>query len=246
MNNKYIKIRIFTVLIASSICSKAATPVTHYTIQPNSPEQHIQHFGASDAWSMQFLCLWPQKQQEQIADWLFSLDTDAQGKAVSQLMVAAGHSVQMEYGTEASGTQGSLIAEALINYFDYDKGCHPDWRAVYSYSEWENMVYDNLKNVGPLVFNGHPYNDGGHSFVCDGYDGDGYYHFNWGWGGGGASAGAGFVYNLNGIFGIQKPNDDPKPEIKDNILMYGGCTATVSNGNINFKRNTWYPDGWYC
>lgn len=190
--------------------------------------------------------------------------TDAQGKAVSQLMVAAGHSVQMDYGTEASGTQGSLIAEALINYFDYDKGCHPDWRAVYSYSEWENMVYDNLKNVGPLVFNGHPYNDGGHSFVCDGYDGDGYYHFNWGWGGmsdgyyllesmnpeaqgiGGASAGAGFVYNLNGIFGIQKPNDDPKPEIKDNILMYGGCTATVSNGNINFKRNTWYPDGWYC
>lgn len=43
----------------------------HFTILPTSPEQHIQHFGASDAWSMQFLGLWPEKQQEQIADWLF-------------------------------------------------------------------------------------------------------------------------------------------------------------------------------
>ena len=23
----------------------------------------------------------------------------------------------------------------------------------------------------------------GHEFVCDGYDGNGYFHFNWGWGG---------------------------------------------------------------
>ena len=47
---------------------------TEYTILTQSPEQHIQHFGASDAWSMQFLGLWPEKQQEQIADWLFSTD----------------------------------------------------------------------------------------------------------------------------------------------------------------------------
>ena len=40
---------------------------TEYTILTQSPEQHIQHFGASDAWSMQFLGLWPEKQQEQIA-----------------------------------------------------------------------------------------------------------------------------------------------------------------------------------
>ncbi|MCH5238033.1 MAG: C10 family peptidase, partial [Muribaculaceae bacterium] len=37
-------------------------------------------------------------------------------------------------------------------------------------------------NVGPLVYDG-PALDGGHSFVCDGYDGNGYFHFNWGWGG---------------------------------------------------------------
>ena len=43
-----------------------------FTILTRSPEQQILHFGASDAWSMQFLGLWPEKQQEQIADWLFS------------------------------------------------------------------------------------------------------------------------------------------------------------------------------
>ena len=53
---------------------------TEYTILTQSPEQHIQHFGASDAWSMQFLGLWPEKQQEQIADWLFSTENDALGK----------------------------------------------------------------------------------------------------------------------------------------------------------------------
>ena len=55
---------------------------TEYTILTQSPEQHIQHFGASDAWSMQFLGLWPEKQQEQIADWLFSTENDALGKPI--------------------------------------------------------------------------------------------------------------------------------------------------------------------
>lgn len=58
------------------------SPGTNRPIQNprNSPEQHIQHFGASDAWSMQFLGLWPEKQQQKIADWLFSMENDAQGK----------------------------------------------------------------------------------------------------------------------------------------------------------------------
>ena len=55
------------------------TPI-RFQVLTHSPEQQIRHFGASDAWSMQFLGLWPEKQQEQIADWLFSTENDAQGK----------------------------------------------------------------------------------------------------------------------------------------------------------------------
>ena len=40
----------------------------------------MEHFGASDAWSMHILGLWPQEKQNQIADWLFSTENDANGK----------------------------------------------------------------------------------------------------------------------------------------------------------------------
>ena len=55
------------------------TPI-RFQVLTHSPEQQVKHFGASDAWSMQFLGLWPEKQQAQIADWLFSTENDAQGK----------------------------------------------------------------------------------------------------------------------------------------------------------------------
>lgn len=51
-----------------------------YNIRVDCPEQTVLHFGASDAWSMQYIGLWPQKQQEQIADWLFSMEADATGQ----------------------------------------------------------------------------------------------------------------------------------------------------------------------
>lgn len=57
----------------------AQHPVT-YRIETTKAEQTVHHFGASDAWSMQFTGLWPEKQQEQIADWLFSTANDANGQ----------------------------------------------------------------------------------------------------------------------------------------------------------------------
>ena len=52
-----------------------------FTIQTNQPRQTIRHFGASDAWSMQFIGQWKDEaEQQKIADWLFSTENDAQGK----------------------------------------------------------------------------------------------------------------------------------------------------------------------
>ena len=53
----------------------------------------------------------------------------------------------------------------------------------HSTSEWEQMIYDNLKTVGPILYGGGSMLGGGHSFVLDGYDGNGMFHFNWGWSG---------------------------------------------------------------
>lgn len=52
----------------------------HYQIATDKPLQTMDYFSASDAWSMQFIGLWPQEKQNRIADWLFSTENDAQGK----------------------------------------------------------------------------------------------------------------------------------------------------------------------
>lgn len=123
-----------------------------------------------------------------VFDWSLMLDsytTSSPQKnidAVAQLMKACGYSVQMNYGPDMSGTTSYKIMDALKNNFGYDAGVSYLERARYSTSEWTKMVYDNIKNIGPVIYNGSSI-DGGHSFVCDGYDGKGYFHINWGWGG---------------------------------------------------------------
>lgn len=66
-------------LLCATLAASAQTAVV-WQIDTTRAEQTIRHFGASDAWSMQFVGLWPQAQQEQIADWLFSTDNDATGR----------------------------------------------------------------------------------------------------------------------------------------------------------------------
>lgn len=119
-------------------------------------------------------------------DWTNMLDTyvggqysTAQADAVAKLMQACGYSVCMQYGTTASAAYCEQVASALVSYFNYDNGLSNEFRNLHSSAEWENMIYDNLKNVGPMVYWG-----GAHCFVCDGYRSDGYFHFNWGWSGG--------------------------------------------------------------
>ena len=64
----------FSFLISHFSISPAGAQ-TH-TIRTDAPRQTIRHFGASDAWSMQTIGLWPDTAaQAQLADWLFSLDT---------------------------------------------------------------------------------------------------------------------------------------------------------------------------
>ncbi|MCH4251809.1 MAG: xylanase [Prevotella sp.] len=67
-------------LLSTSFCYADNHKVEKYVINIDSQEQTINHFGASDAWSMRYLGLWPEKQQRQIADWLFSMAKDASGK----------------------------------------------------------------------------------------------------------------------------------------------------------------------
>lgn len=161
-------------------------------------------------------------------DWANMLDNyvsgtynEAQSSAVAYLMKAAGYSVNMNYGTDASGAVSVIIAKALRDNFGYDPSITFEARISYSASDWDEKVYSNLKSGSPVIYNGNDL-EVGHSFICDGYDGNGYYHINWGWGGmsdgyfllnalnpealgTGGGAGGGFNFRQGGVFNIHKP-----------------------------------------
>ena len=126
MKNTSILIGALAWLTALPGATSANNKPTQYTILTQSPEQHIQHFGASDAWSMQFLGLWPGKQQEQIADWLFSTENDAQGKpkgiglSIWRFNLGAGSEEQGETAQIQPGTRTQCFLNADGTY-DWSK-----------------------------------------------------------------------------------------------------------------------------
>lgn len=70
-----------TFLLALALGSVSlGTRAQSFTLLLDQPEQTIDGFGASDAWSMNRIGLWSDSIQQQTADWLFSLKDDAKGQ----------------------------------------------------------------------------------------------------------------------------------------------------------------------
>ncbi len=108
--------------------------------------------------------------------------TDMQRAAVAELMYYCGQAVNMNFSPASSGAESMQAAVALRKYFGYDLELHNVYRSFYSIEEWENLVYQELAEGRPVQYDGFS-DSAGHSFVCDGYDGNGMFHINWGWGG---------------------------------------------------------------
>ena len=66
--------------ILISISAQAQKGASHFEIDTRAPLQTIDGFGASDAWSMQHIGLWPDSVRLQTADWLFSTENDSKGQ----------------------------------------------------------------------------------------------------------------------------------------------------------------------
>ncbi len=112
-------------------------------------------------------------------------ETSTQKKAVADLMFYCGASVGMDYADQwngGSGASSSYVPNALKTYFGYSDNTKLVNRSSYSATSWDNLIYSELSNKRPVFYSGRN-SEGGHAFVCDGYDGNGYYHINWGWGG---------------------------------------------------------------
>ena len=181
---------------------------------------------------------------ERAFDWDNMLDNyvsgtynDSQASAVAYLMKACGFSVDMAYGLEASGASSQNIANAFVKYFNYDPSVTFEARLSYSGSEWDEKIYNSLKAGSPVIYNGNDLSVG-HSFICDGYDGNGYYHINWGWGGmsdgyfllnalnpealgTGGGEGGGFNFLQGAVLNLKKPNGQPATPSEPKLSAYG-------------------------
>lgn len=100
----------------------------------------------------------------------------------SQLAYHFGVAVEMQYAEAGSGTYAMLVPGALTDYFDYDPSLAIHTREYYNTDEWMAMLRHELDNRRPVYYGGtSDAGPGGHAFVIDGYDSNGFVHVNWGW-----------------------------------------------------------------
>ncbi len=184
-------------------------------------------------------------------------ETQAEKDAVAWLMLYAGCAAHMQYGLNASSTSDPYIPTALNEYFNYDAKLV--YRSDYEQADWEEMIYQELAEGRPMIYNGRAGTGGGHSFVCDGYAYGDLFHINWGWGGIGDgyfvlsvlnpyAGGVGAAHSMEGynidqtaVIGIQ-PGYSGHQEAVDHRLTvwnmyYTGTRSFERSDDGNFKLN---------
>lgn len=153
--------------------------------------------------------------------------------AVSRLMRDVGYACNMKYGADESGAYAYDAYLALINHFDYAPSLRFVEQKYYTWADWQKLLISELRAARPIYYGGTsgPGVQGGHAFVCDGYDGNGYFHFNFGWSGLangyylitnilptsfgiGAGASGGYTYQADAIIGFTaKPHYQGDTEV---------------------------------
>ncbi len=159
--------------------------------------------------------------------------SDAKAQAVAKLMQYCGAAINMDYADESNGgsSASSDIVEPLITYFGFDERVKLCSRTNYTIVEWESLIYQELVEKRPVILTGQS-TGGGHAFICDGYDADGYFHINWGWGGtgngyyllnianphetgiGAGTSSDGYTMKQDALIGLEKPVGSVPTEVE--------------------------------
>lgn len=151
-------------------------------------------------------------------------------KAVSQLMFDIGVMLEMHYSPIGSGT--GFDKSKLIRHMKYDPFMAFLWRGEpeersFSDSEWFSIIQQEIDANRPIIYGGYS-GGGGHEFVVDGYNSEGYIHINWGWGpssiGFYALDNMSYNHEQSMIVGI-KPYKDKIPE--EFTICYDGIEFSV-------------------
>ena len=181
-------------------------------------------------------------------------ETTTEDDAVARLMRLCGQSLMMNYGSSASGAFLDNCGNQLTDIFGYKQGARHIDRSNYTAVSWDEIIYTELQQARPVIYEGAA-TGGGHAFVCDGYDGNGFYHINWGWsgryngyyklsvlnpnGGGTGSAGTedGYTLDQGAVIGIQKPDGTEVQDLRD-LTFYMMDVQYGSYLTANFMNRT--------
>ncbi|MFH0894950.1 MAG: C10 family peptidase [Bacteroidota bacterium] len=158
--------------------------------------------------------------------------------AVAEMLFHCGVAVDMVYGPSGSGMYNHHAALALRDYFKYQPSTQYVFRDSVTYN-WDSLLTTNLDQKRPMYYAGWAAGQvgtNGHAFVCDGYQGTGYYHFNWGWGG--SYDGYFYTNNLNPSgynfnYGQEViPDMFPDTSLYTFPLYCGNDTLTATTGSM--------------
>lgn len=201
--------------------------------------------------------------------------TTAQKNAVATLMYCCGIAAEMQYGDATVGGSGAftdMMGDGITKYFGYkaDKFITTYTIDEYGESAFEPAEYGvttakieqyfnaDLEAGRPIIMGGED-TDGGHEFVCDGRNTNGYFHINWGWEGDGncycklsALKPSGYSYNfstnIDAMIGVE-PDQQELIEVTgvtvaptSATLKINGkqqLTATIAPANATDKAVTW-------
>ena len=167
---------------------------------------------------------------------------EQQANAVATLLYSCGVACGMDYAT--STAPSAELFKALPNNFKYDKSIKMAEKAYYGIDEWNDIVYNELRN-GRVVYLAGYNAKSGHAFVCDGYDKDDYFHINWGWVGlddgyfkmsaldpseqGIGGSDAGYSKGLEMVYNIKK---DQGGEATIEIGFHGECNINRGTADL--------------
>jgi len=181
--------------------------------------------------------------------------TEQQQRAVATLMRYCGQAMEAMYGPYlglGTLTWGGAEVNALVNKMGHPAAVGVSGREIFTIDEWENLIYGELAEGRPVLYGGSS-DQGGHAFICDGYDGNGLFHINWGWSGeddgyfslavlnpynntsaGSGNSGIGFSMNQD-ITIYLDPTMEKRPvpvgSLKKTTLTYQDMTLEVYDGN---------------
>lgn len=166
---------------------------------------------------------------------------------VAKLIFHCATSVDMQYGPDGSGAYSQAVPNAMSTYFKYSSSAYYESKHHSTDSAWHVKLKADLDALRPVYYTGYS-EDGGHAFVCDGYNSDDLFHFNFGWGGSGngyyltesddSPVVGGFGNWQSAIFNIHPRNNYYPTYCNDRIITATSGTLEDGSGYMEYPNNS--------